>query len=328
MISIILINWNSRQFLPTCLEALRAQRYQDYEVVIVDNHSTDGSPAWLQAAALPYRLFLNQENRGYCGGANQGIHATRGEFVLILNPDVRLHETFLEQIIAGMQIDPAIGIVTGKILRFDGVTLDSTGQFLRPDCTPLERGYGQPDNGQYNQPEYVFSACGAVVCYRRAMLEQIQVQGQYFDETYGSFFEDLDVGWRAQLLGWKTYYLPQAVAYHYRGGGFASQTQPCHWFERLPFLPKVSFTAKPLAVQRNIIKNRYLTIIKNASWRQILHGLPAIMKYEILLWGYVCCVRPALLVTLLDIARLLPAAQKKRRAIQARRQEGNPLRFM
>ncbi len=317
MISIILLNWNGKRFLQGCIESIQAQSYQDFELLIVDNASTDGSPEFLQQQYAQYQLYLNKKNLGYCGGANQGIRKSRGEYILIVNPDIILSENFLSCLVNAAEHDSSIGIVTGKLLRFDKHTLDSTGQFLRPNISPLERGYGEPDTGKYDQPEYVFSTCGAVAFHRRAMLKDIQLNGEYFDESYFAFFDDLDIGWRAQLFGWKAYYVPEAVAYHYRGGGLSEQKRKAHWFERLPFLPASSFVQKPEFIQRHVIINRYLTILKNAVWQDIWRGLPAILRYEFLLWGYVLCVRPKLFTTLFDLAKLLPETLKKRRYIQS-----------
>lgn len=317
MISIVVINWNGKKFLRECLESLRIQTCRDVEIIAIDNASTDGSQEWLQQETLD-RLFLNRENLGYCGGANQGICHTRGEFILILNPDVILEANFLERLIACAEQHPEVGIFCGKLLRFDRKTLDSTGQFLRKNLTPFERGYGEEDTGQYEQADYVFSSCGAVALYRRTMLEQIRLDGDYFDADYFAFYEDLDIGWRAQLLGWKAYYLPEAVAYHFRGGGLSEQSRPLSWFERIPWIPRVSFTQKPHFIQRHIIKNRYLTILKNASWRVLLKGLPQILRLECLIWGYTLLERPSLLLVFWDVIKILPSAWRKRRHIQMR----------
>ena len=319
MVSIILLNWNGKRFLQACLQSIWAQADQNYEVIIIDNSSTDGSQEWLRHHAHPAQLLLNAVNLGYCGGANLGIRKTMGKYVLILNPDVILHADFLARLLEVVERDDAIGIATGKLLRFDQHTVDSTGQFLRSDLTPLERGYGEPDTGKYAHAGYVFSACGAVAFYRRAMLDDIQLDGEFFDEAYFAFYEDLDLGWRAQLLGWKAYYVPTAVAYHYRGGGLTELKPTQSWVTRLPFFPDVSLIKKPVAIQRHIITNRYLTLLKNASFRDILSGLPAILKFELLLWSYVFCVRPALLTTLADLVKLLPETLKKRRVIQSRK---------
>ena len=121
------------------------------------------------------------------------------------------------------------------------------------------------------------------------------------------------------MYGWKAYYVSDAVAYHYRGGGLKEQEQQKSWFEYLPFFPRTSFIQKPVFIQRHVMVNRYLTLLKNASWRDIFLGLPAIAKYEVLLWGYVCFVRPSLLTTVADLIKLVPKTIKKRRYIQSRR---------
>ena len=319
LVSIIVINWNGKRFLQECLQSLYAQTCRDVEVILIDNDSTDGSRELLREHASRCRLLLNSANLGYCGAANLGISASRGDYVLILNPDVTLSPDFLEKLASCAERNPQVGSLTGKLLRFDHQTLDSAGQFLRKNLTPLERGYDQPDTGQYNVAEYVFSSCGAAAFYRRKMLEDIQLDGEYFDDAYFAFYEDLDIGWRAQLFGWKAYYLPDAVAHHYRGGGFSSPSAPASWVERLPFAPRVSFTGKPRFVQRHILKNRYLTLIKNADWSELFIGLPKIARLEFLILGYMLLARPSLLAAWGDVLKLLPQAWRWRRHIQGRR---------
>lgn len=324
MVSIVLLNWNGKRFLQECIESVRQQTYQPLELLMIDNHSSDGSQAMLQGYMSEYRVMCNEVNLGYCGGANLGIANARGEFVLLLNPDVILHPDFLARCVDSAAQDQSIGIVSGKLLRFDRQTLDSTGQFLRKNLTPLERGYGESDTGKYEQPEYIFSCCGAVAFYRRKMLEDVRLHGEYFDETHFAFFEDSDIGWRAQLFGWRAYYAPTAIAYHYRGGGLTAQTAPRNWLQRLPFFPRVSLTEKPPFIQRHVIKNRYLTLLKNASFRDILQGLPAILRYEMLLWAYMLVTRPSLLITLLEVAQMLPQTLAKRRDIASRKTVASP----
>ncbi len=316
-VSIIVINWNGKQFLQDCIQSIEMQTYQDTELVVLDNCSTDGSRELLSHLDGNYHLVLSDKNLGYCGGANLGIRSTNGEYVLIMNPDVLLHPDFLTHLLTAAQQNPEVGILSGKLLRFDKRTLDSTGQFLRKNMSPRERGYDEVDIGQYDRPGYVFSSCGAVVLYRRSMLEAIQLGGEYFDETYFAFYEDLDLGWRAQLSGWKAYYVPEAIAYHYRGGGLSEHKRQRQWFERISWIPNVSFVEKPQFIQHHLIVNRYLTMLKNASLADILIGLPAILRFEILLWGYVVCVRPSLFSTLFTLLKLFPQTLRKRQAIQS-----------
>jgi len=319
MISIVLLNWNGKRFLGDCIQSIRAQTYSEYDLIIIDDNSSDGSQEFLRHSIHDARVILHTENIGYCGGANCGIRETHGEYVLLMNPDILLEPDFLTRLLDGIRHDERIGIATGKLLRFDRHTLDSTGQFLRRNLRPLERGYGESDTWRYDHPEYVFSSCGALVMYRRTMLEEIALGDQVFDERYFAYYEDLDIGWRAQTQGWKAFYVPSAVACHYRGGGLAASTRKPTWVEKLPFVPAVSLLEKPPAIQRHIIKNRYLTLLKNASFREVMHGLPALVKFEVLLWGYILCVRPSLLRALFDLFRLFPETLRKRRMIQAKR---------
>ncbi|PIE36255.1 hypothetical protein CSA56_00785 [candidate division KSB3 bacterium] len=314
-VSVVMINWNGKQFLEECIRSIEAQSSPIAELLILDNCSTDGSQELLSWYADQHRVVLNETNFGYCGGANYGIRHTSGDYVLIMNPDVLLHPDFVSHLLETAGDKPEVGILSGKLLRFDKKTLDSTGQFLRKNISPYERGYNEIDRGQYDQPGEIFSCCGAVAFYRRDMLEAIQIDGAYFDEAHFAFYEDLDIGWRAQLLGWKAYYVPNALAYHYRGGGLSGQKRRPHWFERVAWIPKVSFVEKPPFIQHHVIVNRYLTMLKNASWLDIARRFPSILTYELLLWGYVLCVRPSLLSTLGTLLKLFPDTFGKRKAI-------------
>ena len=322
LVSIVLINWNGKHFLHDCIHSIRQQSYPQQELLLLDNDSDDDSADFLRSHYSEEQLILSQQNLGYCGGANLGIHKSQGEYVLLLNPDIILEPDFIERLVRYAETQPHCGILSGKLLRFDKQTLDSTGQFLRPNISPLERGYGEHDRGQYEQIGPIFSACGAVAFYRRSMLEDIRLGDEYFDESHFAFYEDLDIGWRAQLFGWQAAYEPKAVAYHYRGGGLSRQSQKTAWFERIPCLPKVSFSSKPLFIQRHVLINRYLTILKNASFRDLLAGLPEILRYELLMWSYVLLMRPALFLTLIDLFRFLPKTLKKRKLIARRKRVG------
>lgn len=326
LVSIILINWNGKQFLDECIRSIQQQSYRQQELLLIDNASDDGSADLLRRHYSSEHLILNQQNLGYCGGANLGIRKARGEYILLINPDIILEADFVEQLVCYAEAHRQCGILSGKLLRFDKRTLDSTGQFLRPNISPRERGYGELDNGQYEQAGPVFSVCGAVAFYRRDMLEDIRLRDEYFDEAHFAFYEDLDIAWRAQLFGWQAIYLPKALACHYRGGGLNGQTHKSAWFERLPFLPKVSFSRKPFFIQRHVLVNRYLCILKNASWRDLATGLPAILRYEFLMWAYVLLARPSLFIALIDLLKLLPEALRKRKAI-ARKKRVNPSEF-
>jgi len=255
---------------------------------------------------------MNRRNEGFSRAANQGIAATTGEWVLVLNPDVVLTPVFLEEAWNALRERPAVGSMAGKVLRFDRRTIDTTGQFVRPDGRVRERGYGETDQGQYDQAGDVFSVCGAAALYRRAMLEDVAIDGEYFDEDFFAFYEDADLGWRAQRRGWRCWYQPTAVAYHARGGTNPSGAR---------LWARWQMPRRPLQIQFHVLLNRHLMLLKNQSMGAALrHGLR-------LLWadcvdlGYLLVVRPRLLARAPDAARLLRRAVEKRRRMAPSRVE-------
>jgi len=200
-------------------------------------------------------------------------------------------------------------MVTGKILRFDRLTIDSTGQFLSLSRRAKERGYNEADKGQYNQAGFVFSVCGAVALYSREMVEKIKLNGEFLDEDFFAFYEDLDVGWRANRLGWRGYYVPDAVAYHYRGG---SQKEG-GWLGRFSQLSQ-----RPTEIKFHIVKNRYLTIIKNDQWWKPLLSFPYILGFDALLYLYLVVADPRVLGRLLRAYPYFAAGFRKRRCLRER----------
>ena len=197
------------------------------------------------------------------------------------------------------------GMVTGKLLRFDGVTLDSAGQFLARSRKTVERGYDSTDEGQFEEAGYVFSVCGAAALYRRAALEQVAPDGQVFDDDFFAFHEDLDLGWRAQRLGWRGWYEPQARARHFRGSTDAARQAGSH---------RRRLTTLPDEVAYHAVKNRYLAMIKNDTATRVLLDLPFILGREILLWSFLLLRRPQV------GWRVLTNGACRRRAWQHRRQ--------
>jgi GT2 family glycosyltransferase len=311
LVLVVIVNWNGRETICSCLDSIHSQTYKDVRTVVVDNGSTDGSLDVIREEYSWASVIQNEENLGYCKALNQGINAGESEFVLCLNPDVELENDYIEKGVETLGRLPRYGMFTGKILRFDRKTLDSTGQFIGRDRRPKERGYGQPDRGQYETPEPVFSVCGAVAFYRRKMLDQAALNGQYFDEDFFAFNEDLDIGWRGQLLGWKCVYEPRAVAYHRRGGTAAPDRN------RIPFGSR-QISKRPARIRYHIMKNRYITVVKNDSLESFLADMLPILAFETGLWAFVLLTSPFILFRAPKMAREIIAAIPKRAAIQSR----------
>ncbi len=259
-ISVVIPTSGPSERLNRCLEALHFQTLplQDVQVVEV-------------SAASP--------ERAYCHAVNAGINATSGEWVLLLNDDVILASTFLERLLHDAPLDEQIGMLCGKLLRPDGMTIDSTGQFVSRARTAQERGYNQQDHGQFQTPGYVFSVPGAAAVYRRSMLNAIG----FFDECFGMYLEDLELGWRAQRAGWKAYYVPRALGYPGRGATAKTRRPRWPWLRRY-YLPWLS---PPL--QARCIINRYQLIMQYESLWGLLRDAPWILWYEAALWAYLLC---------------------------------------
>jgi GT2 family glycosyltransferase len=244
LVSVCLVTWNSAACLTATLEALAQQSYPDFEIVVVDNASNDDSVNRVQACFPDAQLILNHENRGFCGGHNQAIRASHGIYYMALNPDVVMKPNYISALVDALESHPECGSAAGKLLQAPGI-IDSTGLFINRRRQQYLRGHGEADQGQYDMPGDVFGVDGAAPLYRREMLEDVKIDGQYFDEIFFAHKEDVDLAWRARLLGWGCWYSPVAVAFHERS-----------------FKPGRREVVSP-AIRVHAIKNRYLLLIKN-----------------------------------------------------------------
>ena len=277
MISIIIVNYNKKGLLKDCLDSVRMQSFKDVETIIVDKGSGDGSADMVKERYPETRLIQNKENLYFCKANNQGIEEAKGGFILCLNSDCLLDKDYLKEAVGSFSLDQKIGMVSGKVLRMNKKTIDSTGLFLGRNRKPLERGYGKPDRGQYEKPEYIFGVSGACMLVKKEMLEDTKDKNGYFDETFEIYYEDLDLCWRAQKKGWKAYYNPKAVAYHERGA-----TAVIH---NLSGRGK-GFKCISDELRKKYIRNRYKCMKKNDSIAGILLNSPFILWYELKLWCY------------------------------------------
>jgi GT2 family glycosyltransferase len=218
-ISVIIANWNGARLLPGCLDALRAQTWRDFETLVVDNGSTDGSLALLARDYPEVRVIALSENLGLAGGTNVGIRATTAPIVATLNNDTEADPRWLEELHAALRQHPEAGSAASKMLLFDRRdTLHAAGDFYRLDGIPGNRGVWEPDGPDYDRPTFVFGACAGAAAYRRAMLEDVGL----FDESFFMYCEDVDLAFRGQLAGYRCVYVPTAVVYHMlsaSGGG-------------------------------------------------------------------------------------------------------------
>jgi GT2 family glycosyltransferase len=214
-IATIVVNWNGEADSLACIDALNKQTL-DHTIIAVDNGSVDGFTARVAESYQEVILLKNKKNLGFSGGVNTGIrYALENGFnyIALINNDAQPEPNWLNNLMVILLSKPRVGIVTGKIIKMDG-SIDTTGDFYTSWGIPFPRGRNAKDVNLYNNEEYIFSACGGASAYRTSMLEEIGL----FDEDYFAYYEDIDLGFRAQLAGWKVYYTPNAVVRHKVGG--------------------------------------------------------------------------------------------------------------
>lgn len=302
LVTVGIVSWNSETDLGACLESVRRQTHQPIELLVVDNASGDGTRSILERLTTPDERQFLDNNRGFSAGHNLAIERSRGDFYLCLNPDVTLSSRFVEHMVARLLDAPTIGSASGKLLRADARgTIDSAGIRMLPSQRHLDRGAGEPDGLEFDQPALIFGASGAAAFYRRTMLDDVRVSGEVFDPDFFAYREDADLAWRAQLMGWKCLYVPEAVATHVR------RVTP----ERR--------SALPADINRWSVRNRFLLRLKNQSAGHFWCFLGPALVRDLQVVGYVLLSEHSSIPGLIDVIRLLPGAWRKRREIMAKR---------
>jgi GT2 family glycosyltransferase len=211
-VSVVVVTFGRQDLLERCLDSLRRQAYRDFEVVVVDNGSPDGTLAYLRGLGRPGLAVVPlPENRGFAGGCNAGIAAARGRYVATLNNDAEADPAWLGELVGALEADPAAGMCASKILSMaDRRTIDKVGHIIYWDGVSYGRGSGETDAGQYDRPEEVLLPDAAAALYRRELLDAVGG----FDERYFAYCDDCDLGLRGRLAGWSCRYVPTAVVRH------------------------------------------------------------------------------------------------------------------
>ena len=210
-VTVVVPNWNTREFLRSCLQSLRRQTFQDFETVLVDSASTDGSVGFVEENFPEVRVIALDENQGFSGAVNAGIEASSAELVALLNNDTEQDAGWLDALVRAADRRPEAGLFASKLVDFgDRGRLDGAGDALRRSGLPYRLGHGEIDLGQFEEEEFVFGACAAAALYRRGVFDEVGL----FDEDFFAYCEDGDVSFRAQLAGHRCLYVPGAVVYH------------------------------------------------------------------------------------------------------------------
>jgi GT2 family glycosyltransferase len=308
VVSVTIVTYNSGRFIKRCLESVLAQAYAAKEVIVVDNASSDGTVDILEQFEDRCKVYYNDENIGFAAAQNQAIGLASGDWVLTLNPDVLLLPNFIKALVDACSFDSRIGTVCGKLLTMSAhfeiperPVVDSTGIYFNPMLRHLDRGSQEVDNGHYREYEFVFGATAAAALYRRAMIEDISLDGEFFDTDFFVYREDADVAWRAQLMGWKCLYVPYARGYHVR-----------------KVLPG-NRRALPPEINMHSVKNRFLMRIKNISPHLYFRNCLSITARDMVV--LMCCLlwEHTSLKAFWFLTKNLKRVLAKRRLIQASR---------
>ncbi|HUR86505.1 MAG TPA: glycosyltransferase family 2 protein [Solirubrobacteraceae bacterium] len=293
-VTLVVLSYNGRDLLAATLASVLSQAGT---ALVVDNGSDDGTAGWLRATWPQVRVLELPENVGVAAALNRAIAATSTEFVALLNNDVELAPGWLDPLLATLVAHPEAASATGKLLRYDDrERLDAAGDVLLRSAAVINRGAGELDRGQYDRPEAVFGACAGAALYRRAAFDTVGP----FDETYFAYLEDVDWSMRAQLAGFAARYEPAAVGFHM--GGATTRRKP-GFYGRLQrrnqlLLVAKTFPAGTLARHGWRIAGTQLVSLASSAREGELRSHASALG---------------------EAARMLPAALRRRRALQRRR---------
>jgi GT2 family glycosyltransferase len=309
-VSVQIVTYNSAEHINSCLQAVFTQTYPIAQVIIVDNASTDATRSLLELYAQQALFLFNDHNIGFASAHNLALSHSIGDFCLVLNPDVILHNEYIASLVGFMISDKQIGSTTGKLLLKSSANLiDSTGLVIKKSRRVFDREAGeldhQPENLQprnllKNDHIEIFGVSGAAAMYSRNMIFDVTLSGQFFDEAFFAYKEDTDVAWRAQLYGWTSFYVPQAVAFHERGWKSGSRNK------------------QPLYIRRYSYINRYRMILKNDQLSFIIRHILYIIPFELVSFAYVLIREPSLLKAWVTLYRDLPRILRQRKEISNR----------
>lgn len=250
--SIIVVNWNGKNYLEKCLDSLKKLIYPNYEIVLVDNGSVDGSVEFVRQNFPWIKIVQNKENLGFAEANNIGYQNSKGEYILFLNNDTTVEPNFLTILVKEIEINKDIGGLQPKILQMDNPQkLDCVGGFLTASGILYHFGYGKnADNPKYSKKIEIFSAKGAAILFRREVLEKVGL----FDKDFFAYFEETDLCHRVWVAGYKIIYIPDAVIYH-KGKGTAKRIGEA-------------------SIAFHSFKNRINSYLKNLGTAELLKILP------------------------------------------------------
>jgi len=329
-ISLHIVAWNSMQFLPDLLLSIEKQTFQDIQVLVIDNGSSDGVQAFLQEKYPFVRTLRNARNLGFASAHNQGIRYAlehwgtedlSDKFICVVNPEIVLHPTCLEELFSAAQKRALYGAFGGKLLRAygDHVTdevlketihsdrIESVGLLFHKNYTFTECGAGAMDEGQFDEPKDVFGFSGSLVMYRASALQSVRYQDEFFDADFFTYQEDVDLAFRLQTFGWQAWYVPKAIAYHYCGQ-FEQEHKTLldRWKKR-----------RCMSLNKRLLsmRNHWLFLWKNLDILSLLVSFPWMFISELGRFGFILFLEQQSFRAMFGAVRLITNMFTKRRFI-------------
>lgn len=318
------------QFIPDLLVTIEKQTFQDFQVLIIDNGSSDGIETFLKEKYPHVRYLRNARNLGFSGAHNQGIRyalehwgeeSLEDKFVLVTNPDILFTPTYLEELLRATEGKKEYGAFGGKLLRAYGEGVqdeilketvrsdrfDSTGLRFHKNYTFTDRGAGELDEGQYDTQEDVFGLSGALVLFRASALQSVRYQDEFFDHDFFAYKEDIDIAFRLQYAGWSALYTPRAVAYHYRG---------MYGKEKMGFFARMK-NRRNKSLHRSYFstRNHWLLLAKDLDVVSFVLLFPRLLLSECARCLYILLLETKNSKAVFDAIRFLPRILAKRRVI-------------
>ena len=209
-VTVVIPNYNGKEYIEVCLDSIRKQTFKDYKVLIIDNASEDGSCEIIRDNYKEFELVVNDKNEGFCKAVNQGIKMSDTKYVLLLNNDTELHECFLENMVMEIEKSDRIFSVSSKMINYyDRSVMDDAGDGYTILGWQYQRGISQSVDS-YTKGTDVFTSCAGAALYRKSVFEKIGL----FDEMHFAYMEDIDIGYRARIYGYRNVYCPSARVYH------------------------------------------------------------------------------------------------------------------
>jgi GT2 family glycosyltransferase len=300
-VTVAVPSYNGRHLLEVLLPSLQRQRFCGFEVIVVDDGSTDDTVAWLRNDWSEVQVLPLAENVGVTTSMNLCISAGDTEFVALLNNDIELDDAFLEEMVTALDAHPDAAVVTAKLVDFyNRDVIDGAGDIYFWSGETARRGQGEHDVGQYDEPRSIFGACGGAAMYRREAVERVGL----FDEDFFAIREDTDWSFRAQLLGYTCWYVPGAVAYHMGSATLGRDPSDFSLYQNW--------------------RNEIWVVLKNYPRSALLrHGHEfVISQLHNLVWTIQKRRAAVFRRVWIDVLRSVPQVLRKRRAVQRTRRVG------